>query len=139
MNNRLENEQTGAQGSGQGKSAETSLQVFDYNEFLDRVMGDSELAATILEEFTGLIDQHGEKLRDAVASMDHENVRQIGHLIKGESGNISAKTLFESAYAMEKAAKTKDSSTQNKLLPEVLENIDSLKKAIGKALAKEER
>ena len=108
--------------------------IFDYNDFLNRTMGDRELATSILEEFAQLIDQHGEKLRTAIADRDHENIRQIGHLIKGESGNISAPVLYESAYAMEKAGKSKNKVQQDKLLPVLLDNIESLKKAIHEVL-----
>lgn len=112
--------------------------IFDYNDFLNRTMGDRELAMSILEEFARLIDQHGERLRSAIESRDHENIRQIGHLIKGESGNISAPALYESAYAMEQAGKLKNSGQQNELLPVVLENIESLKKAIYRVLQSDE-
>ncbi len=108
--------------------------IFDYNDFLNRTMGDRELATSILEEFARLIDQHGERLRAAIADRDHENIRQIGHLIKGESGNISAPVLYESAYAMEKAGKSKDRTLQDELLPVLLDNIESLKKAIHEVL-----
>ena len=122
--------------SSSSKSSDESWQIFNYSEFLDRVMGDQELALSILDEFVGLIGQHGEKLQQAVESGDHENVRQIGHLIKGESGNISAPSLYESSHAMEKAGKSQNSTEQNELLPVVLGNIDSLTKAIREVLQK---
>ena len=120
-------------------SPENPLQVFDYNELLDRTMGDRELAINILEEFVGLIGQHGKKLQQAVESGDHENIRQISHLIKGESGNISAQALYKNAYAMEKAGKAKNSAEQNALLPTILRDIGCLTKAIREVLQKESK
>ncbi|ASQ90883.1 hypothetical protein CHL67_08080 [Prosthecochloris sp. GSB1] len=120
--------------TGQALPPSNPGKIFDYNDFLNRTMGDRELAMSILEEFARLIDQHGERLREAIESRDHENIRQIGHLIKGESGNISAPALYESAYAMERAGKSKNAGQQTELLPVVLENIESLKKAIYKVL-----
>ena len=136
MKNWLKKEKTVEKESLQSGSSANLLQVFNYNDFLDRVMGDRELAMSILDEFVELIGQHGEKLQHAVESGDHENVRQIGHLIKGESGNISAPSLYESSYAMEKAGKAQNRAEQEKLLPVVLENIDSLTKAIREVLQK---
>ena len=126
MKNWLKKEQTEEKESHHSGASDNLLHVFDYNDFLDRIMGDKELAISILEEFAGLIGQHGERLRQAVESGDHENIRQIGHLIKGESGNISAPALYESSYAMENAGKSQNIAEQNKILPVVLENIDSL-------------
>ncbi|MCG8344410.1 MAG: Hpt domain-containing protein [Chlorobiales bacterium] len=116
-----------------------SLQVFDYHDFLDRVMGDKELAVGILEEFTDLIGQHADKLRKAVESGDHENIRQIGHMIKGESGNISAPALYESSHAIEKAGKSQSRDEQTQLLPVLIADIDNLTQAIREVLKKENR
>lgn len=136
MKNWLKKEKTEEKESQHSESTDNSLQVFNYNDFLDRVMGDKELAMCILEEFAGLIGQHAEKLRQAVESGDHENIRQIGHMIKGESGNISAHALYESSYAMEKAGKTQDRAQQQKLLPVLLRDIDTLKQAIKETVQK---
>ncbi|MCG8341407.1 MAG: Hpt domain-containing protein [Chlorobiales bacterium] len=129
MKNRLHKEKN--------EPSDNSLQIFNYSDFLDRVMGDQELATSILEEFAGLIGQHAEKLRHAVESGDHESIRQIGHMIKGESGNISAPALYESSYAIEKAGKAQNSSEQNELLPVLLADIDNLTHAIREVLQKE--
>ncbi|UZJ42086.1 Hpt domain-containing protein [Prosthecochloris sp. SCSIO W1101] len=139
MKHWLKKDRTGEQESQHSESSGHSLQVFNYNDFLDRVMGDKELAMSILEEFTELIGQHAEKLRQAVESGDHETVRQIGHMIKGESGNISAPALYESAYAMEKSGKTQDRAEQQALLPTLLENIETLKKVIRETVQKRSR
>lgn len=120
-------------------ASDKALQVLNFNDFLDRVMGDKDLAVSILEEFAGLIGGHAEKLRQAVESGDHENIRQIGHMIKGESGNISAPALYESSYAIEKAGKSENSSEQKQILPVLLTDIDNLKEAIREILEKERK
>lgn len=125
--------------AGNSMSPNKSLQVFNYHDFLDRVMGDKELAISILEEFSSFIGQHADKLRKAVESGDHENIRQIGHMIKGESGNISAPALYESSYAIEKAGKSQNRNEQNQLLPVLIADIDNLTQAIREVLKKENR
>ncbi len=139
MKNWLKKEKNEEKESRHSESSDISLQVFDYNDFLDRVMGDQELAMSILEEFAGLIGEHAEKLRKAVESGDHENIRQIGHMIKGESGNISAPALYDSSHAMEKAGKSQNSNEQNEILPVLLQDIDNLKQAIREVLQKERK
>ena len=123
----------------ESEASDKALQVLNFNDFLDRVMGDKDLALSILEEFAGLIGGHAEKLRQAVESGDHENIRQIGHMIKGESGNISAPALYESSYAIEKAGKIQNSNEQKQLLPVLLTDIDNLKQAIREVLEKEKK
>ena len=123
----------------ESEASDKALQVLNFNDFLDRVMGDKDLALSILEEFAGLIGGHAEKLRQAVESGDHENIRQIGHMIKGESGNISAPALYESSYAIEKAGKIQNSNEQKQLLPVLLTDIDNLKQAIREVLKKEKK
>lgn len=121
------------------KASDKALEALNFSDFLDRVMGDKDLAVGILEEFAGLIGEHAEKLRHAVESGDHENIRQIGHMIKGESGNISAPALYESSYAIEKAGKTENSTEQQQILPVLLTDIDNLKEAIREILEKERK
>lgn len=121
------------------KASDKALEALNFSDFLDRVMGDKDLAVSILEEFAGLIGEHAEKLRHAVESGDHENIRQIGHMIKGESGNISAPALYESSYAIEKAGKTENSTEQQQILPVLLTDIDNLKEAIREILEKERK
>ena len=108
--------------------------VFDYHDFLNRVMGDEELAKCILQEFMSVVDEHTDKLRLAVDSQDHEAVRQISHMIKGESGNISASSLYECAYEIEKSAKNRDGQQEQQLLPALLDAVETLKKNVGKLL-----
>ncbi len=113
------------------------MSILNFNEFLDRVMGDKDLAANILEEFSGQIGNHAEKLRRAVESGDHENIRQIGHMIKGESGTISAPALYESSYAIENAGISQNSSEQQQILPVLLSDIENLKETIRELLERE--
>jgi len=130
MKNWLKKEAAEEKSSQCGNSSEEPLQIINYPEFLDRVMGDTELALSILEEFAGLVGQHGEKLRQAVESGDNENVRQIGHLIKGESANISATALYQSSRAIEQAGKSGNSVEQKELLRRIIEDITGLTEAI---------
>lgn len=115
-------------------SCDDAHEIFDYPNFLNRVMGDEELAMSILQEFMNLIDQHADKLRKGIESGDHETVRQISHMIKGESGNISASSLYECAYTIETSAKNLDRDRQHQMLPVLFKAIDNLKKAINNVL-----
>ncbi|MBC8524425.1 MAG: Hpt domain-containing protein [Chlorobium phaeobacteroides] len=138
MKNWLKKDAAEEKDSQCGNASEEPLPIINYPEFLDRVMGETELALSILEEFAGLVGQHGEKLRQAVESGDHESVRQIGHLIKGESANISATALYQSSLAIEQAGKSGNSAEQRKILPGIIEDIAGLTKAIRHLLQNRE-
>ena len=67
----------------------------DVDEALERVMGNE----TLLERVMGMYldDTHFDQLRDAVAANDMDGAIAAVHSLKGTSGNLSMKPLFELA------------------------------------------
>ena len=47
-------------------------------------------------------------LETAVAAVDHQAVREIGHYLKGSSANLSMESLREAAFDMETAGQDQD-------------------------------
>jgi signal transduction histidine kinase len=85
--------------------------IFDEEELLERVDGDSELAQELLELFTEQRDPMFSAVRDALASRDSELLRTAAHTLKGALGNISAKSASEAARLVEYAAAEDDMVT----------------------------
>ena len=67
----------------------------DVDEALERVMGNEMLLERVLGMF--LDDTHFDQLRDAVAANDVDGAIAAVHSLKGTSGNLSMKPLFELA------------------------------------------
>lgn len=65
----------------------------DVDEALERVMGNEMLLERVLGMF--LNDMHFNHLREAVAANDVDGAIAAAHSLKGTSGNLSMKPLFE--------------------------------------------
>lgn len=82
--------------------------VFNCDEALERVEGDSELLAEIVQLF---LDSHTEKIwaaRAGVESGETETVRRAAHAFKGAIGNFAAREAFGAARELESAAFDRD-------------------------------
>lgn len=66
---------------------------FDVDEALERVMGNEALLDRVLGMF--LNDTHFQQLCDAVSRNDVDAAIAAVHSLKGTSGNLSLKPLFE--------------------------------------------
>ncbi|MFO7913519.1 MAG: response regulator, partial [Desulfotignum sp.] len=101
--------------------------TFDKSALIDRLMGDRELAKTIIDAF--LEDMPGQ----IAALKDHVDQGQPGkagaqaHKIKGAAGNVTAKDFQETASAMENAGRTGEVDRLKQLMPELEERFSRLK------------
>lgn len=101
--------------------------VFDVNDALNRVEGDRELLEEIVRIFTGECSSNMDAIRQAFASGDARLLERLAHTIKGASANLSAATVSEAAFKLEKLA-----SSGN--LENAGEWIDTLQREINRLL-----
>ncbi|GAA5143533.1 ATP-binding protein [Thalassotalea piscium] len=83
-------------------------QTLDQAKALDRLMGNNEIYKKLLAMF---IEETPEKivaLNNFIQTNDFDGIWQIGHALKGTTGNISALILRGFADQIEKAAKQED-------------------------------
>jgi len=76
--------------------------VFDYENFLQRVGGDKELAKEILEVYLQDVPVQLEKLEAALTEVDFTLIHRYSHTLKGASDNISAYSLRDILLCLEK-------------------------------------
>ncbi len=101
--------------------------IFDEKEFLERLMGDKDLARLMISGF--LIDtpeqirSFKEKLRDKNAA----GVKLLSHTIKGAAATLSARALSQKAAEIEKAAKSNDFDHAALLAPQLEEELERLR------------
>jgi len=82
--------------------------IFDIPSALERTGGDysflKELIDLYIEEFSINLNQ----LKKAIAQKNFPEIQEIGHSLKGSSGNLSLSSLQKVSYEVEKAGKEKD-------------------------------
>jgi PAS domain S-box-containing protein len=82
--------------------------ILDWENLLERFMGDENLARTILQTFVQDIPRQLQALRHCLEAGDLPGVQQHAHTIKGASANVSAERLRTSAAELEITAKAGD-------------------------------
>ena len=97
-----------------------SNEIFSYSSFLKNLMGDAELAKTLLQMFVASMPEDLEKLKDAIACGDGKLVRSAAHFIKGAAANMCAVSINAVAYEIEQAGMRGN----NELAIELVEKLD---------------
>ena len=99
----------------------------DMESVLERVGGDEsflhELIDIYIEDFIEKYDQ----LKQAIDEADFDNIKEIGHSLKGSSGNLSLNGLHETAYGIELAGKENDIAKAKLLVLRLKEEFKGLK------------
>ena len=92
--------------------------VFNEADLLERLMGDRDLASSVIATFIEDLPKNFEPLEDHIHKNDHVTVSRLAHTIKGAAANIGAARLAESAYLMEAAGRAGDMDTAREVLPD---------------------
>ncbi len=111
--------------------------VFDKTGFLDRMMGDKDLAGEILDGFLADVPLQVCEMKKALDSGDAHSIRHQAHSLKGASGNVGAIALEQIALQVELAGKAGDLIKAGSLIPEIDHQLDIFKKSLtsdGQAL-----
>jgi HPt (histidine-containing phosphotransfer) domain-containing protein len=109
------------------QTAASQTPVFDCDTFLDRMMGDREMAATIVEVFLDDIPKQIEALRQALDTCDAETFQRLVHGIKGAAANVSGEALRELAAQIEKACRDGQFEAAAGQYPQLQVKFDQLK------------
>jgi CheY-like chemotaxis protein len=87
-----------------GSSSKASIEIFDEEGLLQRLMGDRPLARQILQGFLQDLPRQLERLRHRALTLDAQGGLRDAHTLKGSSATASATLLSATAQAMENAA-----------------------------------
>jgi HPt (histidine-containing phosphotransfer) domain-containing protein len=104
--------------------------VFDRSAFLERMMGDEDLAQVVMNEFLKDIPKQIEGLRLQIELRDAENAGAQAHKIKGAAANIGGIVMSALACELEKAGKMRDLNMVKTLLPELEREFERLQKVM---------
>ncbi|MCK9588129.1 MAG: response regulator, partial [Terrimicrobiaceae bacterium] len=108
------------------QAVDASLRDFDRAGFLERAMGDFELAAEIAAVFLADAPPLFSQLSDAVFAGDPEAAGKFAHTIKGSSANMGGEKLSRITAHMEAAGKDGDLDRLAELLPDAKAAFQSL-------------
>jgi len=105
--------------------------IFDKNSFIDRLLGDEDLAKEIIKGFLEDSLRQINILKEAVDNKNANVIHCQAHSLKGAAANISATALKELAYQIEIAGQTKNLIKAASLIPKIDEQFEVLKKRLS--------
>jgi two-component system sensor histidine kinase/response regulator len=105
--------------------------IFDKNSFIDRLLGDEDLAKEIIKGFIEDSLRQINTLKEAVDNKDADMIHYQAHSLKGAAANISATALRELCYKIEIAGETGDLIKVASLIPKLDEQFEVLKKSLS--------
>jgi len=113
------------------ESAHHSALVFDRAALLERLMGDEELARTILDGFLRDIPRQIQALREYLDAGNVPGAERQARAIKGASANVGGEALRAVAHEMEMAGKAGYLAAVRAHMAGLEAEFDRLKEAIG--------
>jgi HPt (histidine-containing phosphotransfer) domain-containing protein len=82
-----------------------ATQIFDQEEFSDRVMGNEVLARRILRGFVDDMPRQLAVLAEALSEGDAGLIRMTAHGIKGAAASVSGPEIREASWKLEQLAR----------------------------------
>jgi PAS domain S-box-containing protein len=119
---------TGADEAATADEPETL--AFDRSGLLARLMGDEDLALTVVDGFLEDIPRQIEALRRYLDAGDIEGAVLQAHTIKGASANVGGESVRAAAIEMEEAAHAGDLAAVRSRLPDLESRFARLKEAM---------
>ena len=104
--------------------------VFNAEGLLARLMGDRQLADTILKQFIEEFPIQLNNLRRHVDEGNAPGTSREAHTIKGAAATVSAEGLRAVAEAMERAAKAERLDRCDEFLPRILEEFEQFRNTL---------
>jgi len=114
-------------------TSEPAVSVFDSESFLKRLMGDRDLAGTIMKGFLKDVPSQLNNLRTRLAETDGPGARLQAHALKGSAATVSAGSLRAIALEMERAAGAGELDHFGELLPRAAAEFERLKSTLQNA------
>jgi len=105
-------------------------EVFCPAELLERLMGDQDLARSIIAGFLSDIPQQIARLKAYVQTGDAVAAQRQAHTIKGAAGNIGAPALLQAAYDVEELGRAGRLAEAVKGLPRLEIEFERLKEVL---------
>lgn len=96
-----------------------TLAHIDTKDGLQRVVGNTRVYRTMLINFRQKYLTAVDEISSFLQSQDYQQAVRLSHNIKGNAGNLGARTLYQYAAKMELACKKQQADVAKELLPEL--------------------
>jgi PAS domain S-box-containing protein len=113
-----------------GSNRDRTAAVFDEEEFVERLMGNEDLAQRIVRGFVDDMPHQLALLAQAVNSLDGNALRLAAHSIKGAAANVGGLEMSGIAWKLEQAGSAGDLTAAAATLPELLASFERVKPAM---------
>lgn len=109
-----------------------NLDIYNHEEFMDRIMEDEELAESIIKIFITDTASNMQLLESAVDQNNISNISAYAHKIRGSAGIIGSSALRRTAFEMETAVKNGETEKTELLLDVIRKKFIELKNILEK-------
>jgi HPt (histidine-containing phosphotransfer) domain-containing protein len=99
----------------------------DMDSVLERVGGDESFLRELIDIYVEDFIEKFAQLEQSISQGDFNNIKEIGHSLKGSSGNLSLNGLYETAYGIELSGKENDIEKVKLLFIRLKEEFKKLK------------
>ena len=107
------------------------MPIYDRAGMLDRLMGDVDLADSLIASLLVSLPRQIESLKSSLEAQDAVSARLAAHSIKGAAGNVGGERLQRVAFELEQAAEAGDLHAAWSYLADVEFQFELLRKALG--------
>ena len=108
-----------------------SEEILDFEDFLERVQGDTELLMELLDIFVNDFQEKRQALGEAFKNNDCQGVEHIAHFLKGSCGNISAEALRKIFFELEQMGRSQKLENRDYYLDAIDQQFEKLAVRIG--------
>ena len=109
---------------------QSSPSIWDRAALLERLMGDEELAGTILQGFLADMPRQIEALRGCLEAGDAAGAERRAHTIKGATADVGGEAVRDLAFELEKAGEAGDLDSMKAGIDELYREFERLKDAM---------
>jgi len=115
-------------------SGKTPEKTFNTQVLSELLMGDEEMAKSVIEAFLEEIPKNIERLETCLTHADVSGAGYAAHSIKGASVNVGADALGRTAHEMERAGEAGDSKALHRWMPELKRQFEEVRVAMTRAI-----
>lgn len=114
-----------------------SEKLLDYNEALERLGGDEEFLTELLYELIGQVNENVIKIKEAIHSKNHENLKSLAHSLKGASANLNVTRMATHFFNLEALAESQSVEGAENLLELAVQDKIELEQFLKRETLKE--
>lgn len=102
-------------------------ELINYEGALERLGGDKEFLAELLDEMVVQVETQFQVLKEAIENQDYEKINHLAHGLKGASANLDITRLFELFKNLEEQGRNKQISNGNEIVSQIEESTQELR------------